>query len=132
MVGVRTELVHIRTNFGKNCRGGFFLDAGNGLQQGVLFAEPLGPEPRSDLAIKRVDFKIQKIEMAKRMPQKEAVVVGKDVPGGAVYPSTFEQNTQEYGRWNKNPNRLLDADKAALPQQEVRKNRRPHPVRPRQ
>jgi hypothetical protein len=73
-------LVHILANFGKNCRGGFFLDAGNGLQQGVLFAEPLGPEPRMDLAVKSIDFQIQKIEMAKRLPQKEAVVVGKAIP----------------------------------------------------
>src|ERR1035438_4039822 len=40
------------------------------------------------------------------------------------------KHPREYGKWNKNPNRLLDADRAALPQQEVRKNRRLHPVRP--
>ena len=39
------------------------------------------------------------------------------------------KHPREYGRWNKNPNRLLEADAAASPQQEARKNRRLHPVR---
>jgi hypothetical protein len=40
------------------------------------------------------------------------------------------KHPREYGRWNKNPNRLRDAEAAASPEQEVRKNRRLHPVRP--
>jgi hypothetical protein len=34
------------------------------------------------------------------------------------------KHPRQYGKWNKNPNRLLDADKAASPQLEVR-NMRP-------
>lgn len=39
------------------------------------------------------------------------------------------QHPREYGKWNKNPNRLLDAAAAASPQQEPRKNPRLHTVR---
>jgi hypothetical protein len=39
------------------------------------------------------------------------------------------KHPREYGKWNKNPNRLLEAGAAASPQQEPRKNRRLHPVR---
>ena len=34
------------------------------------------------------------------------------------------QHPREYGKWNKNPNRLLEAAAAASPQQEPKKNRR--------
>jgi hypothetical protein len=40
------------------------------------------------------------------------------------------KHPREYGKWNKNPNRLLDADRAASPQQGVRQNRRLHPAPP--
>ena len=33
------------------------------------------------------------------------------------------QHSREYGKWNKNPNRLLEAAAAASPQKEARKNR---------
>src|SRR5215467_12502890 len=33
------------------------------------------------------------------------------------------QHPKEYGKWNKNPNRLLEAAAAASPQKEVRKKR---------
>ena len=39
------------------------------------------------------------------------------------------KHPREYGKWNKNPNRLREAAAAASPQQEARKNRRLHPVR---
>src|SRR5580658_8849102 len=39
------------------------------------------------------------------------------------------KHTREYRKWNKNPNRLLEADAAASPQQDARKDRRLHPVR---
>ena len=39
------------------------------------------------------------------------------------------KHPREYGKWNKNPNRLLEAGAAALPQQEARKRLRLHPVR---
>src|SRR5580658_2759360 len=39
------------------------------------------------------------------------------------------QHPREYGKWNKNPNRLLEAAAAASSQQEPRKNRRLHTVR---
>ena len=39
------------------------------------------------------------------------------------------QHRREYGKWNKNPNRLLEAAAAALPQQEPNRNRALHPVR---
>ena len=39
------------------------------------------------------------------------------------------KHPREYGKWNKNPNRLLEAGAAALPQQEARRNLRLHPVR---
>src|ERR1700681_1528318 len=39
------------------------------------------------------------------------------------------KHSREYGKWNKNPNRLLEANAAASPQPEARKNRRWHPVR---
>src|ERR1043166_9672778 len=37
------------------------------------------------------------------------------------------RHPREYGKWNKNPNRLLEA--AAPPQPESKRNRRLHPVR---
>ena len=37
------------------------------------------------------------------------------------------KHPRAYGKWNKNPNRMLEADAAASPQHEVRKNRRLHP-----
>jgi hypothetical protein len=40
------------------------------------------------------------------------------------------QHPREYGKWNKNPNRLLEAAAAASPQKEPRKNRRVHGVPP--
>ena len=40
------------------------------------------------------------------------------------------QHPREYGKWNKNPNRLLEAAGAALPQPEPKRKRRLHPVRP--
>ncbi len=40
------------------------------------------------------------------------------------------KHPRQYGKWNKNPHRLLDADAAASPQQEVRQNRRSHPAPP--
>jgi hypothetical protein len=61
-------------------RGQGRADAGNGLQQGVLFAELFGIEPQSDLVVQSVDFQVQEIEMAKPLPQEEAVVVGKAIP----------------------------------------------------
>ena len=39
------------------------------------------------------------------------------------------KHPREYGKWNKNPNRLLEADVAASRQPETKKNRRLHPVR---
>ena len=39
------------------------------------------------------------------------------------------KHPREYRKWNKNPNRLLEAGAAALPEQEARKNLRLHPVR---
>jgi hypothetical protein len=39
------------------------------------------------------------------------------------------RHPKEYGKWNRNPNRLLEADAAASPQPEPGKNRRLHPVR---
>jgi hypothetical protein len=39
------------------------------------------------------------------------------------------KHPREYGRWNKNPNRLLQADAAASRQPEAAKNLRLHPVR---
>ena len=39
------------------------------------------------------------------------------------------KHSREYGKWNKNPNRLREADAAASPQPEPGKNRRLHPVR---
>src|ERR1700680_2071030 len=39
------------------------------------------------------------------------------------------KHAKEYGKWNKNPNRLLEADAAASQQPETRKNLRLHPVR---
>ena len=39
------------------------------------------------------------------------------------------QHAREYGKWNKNPNRLPEAAAAASPQQEPRRNRSLHAVR---
>lgn len=39
------------------------------------------------------------------------------------------RHPREYGKWNKNPNRLLEAAATASPQPAPRKNRRLHPVR---
>jgi hypothetical protein len=39
------------------------------------------------------------------------------------------KHQREYSKWNKNPNRLLEADLAASPRNEARKIRRLHPVR---
>src|ERR1700687_3406156 len=39
------------------------------------------------------------------------------------------KHPREYGRWTKNPNRLLEADAAASRHPEARKNLRLHPVR---
>jgi hypothetical protein len=39
------------------------------------------------------------------------------------------RHPREYGKWNKNPNRLLEAAAPASPQPEPKKNRRLHPVR---
>ena len=39
------------------------------------------------------------------------------------------KHSREYGKWNKNPNRLLDAAAPASPQPKPRKNRRLHRVR---
>ena len=38
------------------------------------------------------------------------------------------QHPREYGKWNRNPNRLLEAAAAASPQEEPKRNRRLHPV----
>jgi hypothetical protein len=40
------------------------------------------------------------------------------------------QHAREYGKWNKNPNRLIEAAQAALPQQEPKRHRRLHRVPP--
>jgi len=40
------------------------------------------------------------------------------------------QHPREYGKWNKNPNRLLEAAAAASPQKEARKNRPVSRVQP--
>jgi hypothetical protein len=39
------------------------------------------------------------------------------------------QHPREYGKWNKNPNRLLEAAAAVAPQEEPKRNRRLRPVR---
>jgi hypothetical protein len=39
------------------------------------------------------------------------------------------QHPRDYGKWNKNPNRMLEAAAAASPPQEPKKNRRSYPVR---
>ena len=39
------------------------------------------------------------------------------------------KHPRAYGKWKKNPNRMLEADAATSPQYDVRKNRRLHPVR---
>jgi hypothetical protein len=38
------------------------------------------------------------------------------------------QHAREYGKWNRNPNRLIEAAEAALPQHEAK--RRPRPLAP--
>jgi len=40
------------------------------------------------------------------------------------------QHSREYGKWNRNPNRLIEAAQAALPQQGPKRHRRLHPVPP--
>jgi hypothetical protein len=40
------------------------------------------------------------------------------------------QHAREYGKWNRNPNRLIEAAQAALPQQEPKRHRRSHRVPP--
>ena len=40
------------------------------------------------------------------------------------------QHPREYGKWNKNPNRLLEAAAAAFPQKEPRKTRSVHQIPP--
>ena len=40
------------------------------------------------------------------------------------------QHSREYGKWNRNPNRLIEAAQAALPQQEPKRHRRLHRVPP--
>src|ERR1700686_1472756 len=49
--------------------------------------------------------------------------------GTGLVDNVRAKHPREYGRWNKNPNRLLEADAAALRQPEARKNLRLHPVR---
>src|ERR1700688_3061387 len=39
------------------------------------------------------------------------------------------RHPRDYGKWNKNPNRLLEAAAPPSPQPQPKKNRRLHPVR---
>ena len=55
-MGVGWELRHIRTNFGENRSGSFFLNPRNGLQQGVLLPELFRGEPGSDLDVQGFDL----------------------------------------------------------------------------
>jgi len=66
-VGAGRELCHIRTDFGKNRSGGFFLDARDGLQESVLFPERFGAEPGADLDVQGFDLHFEEIEMAERV-----------------------------------------------------------------
>ena len=79
-MGVGWKLGHIRTNFGENRSGSFFLNPRNGLQQGVLLPELFRGEPGSDLDVQGFDLLSEKIEMAECVPQEKAVMVGKTMP----------------------------------------------------
>ena len=79
-MGVGWELRHIRTNFGENRSGSFFLNPRNGLQQGVLLPELFRGEPGSDLDVQGFDLFSEKIEMAECVPQQKSMMVGETIP----------------------------------------------------
>ena len=51
------------------------------------------------------------------------------IRGTGLVAHVRAKHPREYGKWNKNPNRLHEADAAASPQQEARNNRRLRAVR---